>query len=149
MLTSDPVILKVIRSGYLPSFSSVLPPFSAKNNTSASHNVDFLYKSLAELFLNDFAELVQVPPKVINPFSVSIRTNGKKRLIADLWHLNQFLAPPHFKIDDYKVAMPAIKASNFMFTFNLKKGYYHVELDDSVKDLFSFAFEFAGRTYYR
>ncbi len=147
-LTSDPDLLKVVSSGYSPSFSEPLPPFWAKNNTTAEDHKEFVLQSLAELFLNGFADLLPYQPSVVNPFSVSIRANRKKRLIVDLRHLNQFLVPPKFKLDDYHTALPALRGANFLFAFDLKKGYYHVELEEAIRDLFGFSFSFKGKTYF-
>ncbi len=147
-LTLCPDILRVVERGYAPLFNMAPPPFSTPNNQTAKDHSKFMFGALAELFLNRFAELVDEPPSVINPFSVSIRANRKKWLIADLHHLNQFLAPPRFKIDNYKVAMYTIKRVSHSFAFDLKKGYCHIKLDKAVKDLFGFTFEFGGRTYF-
>ncbi len=147
-IASDPTLLKVVKSGYVPPFTSSPPPFWAKNNASAEEHQGFILESLAELFPNGFAELVSEQPSVVNPFSVSVRANGKKRLIANLRHLNGFLVAPKFKLDDYRTALPALRAAKFLFSFDLKKGYYHVDLDESVLDLFGFSFSFAGKTYF-
>ncbi len=147
-LTSDPLLLQVVSAGYSPPFSEHPPPLWAKNNNSAEEHQDFVLLSLAELFLNGFAELTTSQPPVVNPFSVSIRANGKKRLIADLRHLNKFLAPPKFKLDDYRMALPVLKGAAFLFSFDLKKGYHHVDLHDEVRDLFGFSFQFQGKVYF-
>ncbi len=93
-LTSDPQMLAVVRDGYSPPFQSVPPAHFRKNNTSAMRAQPFVLKAVCELLVNGFAKLAPTPPLVTNPFTVSIQANGKKRLIADLQHLNQFLDPP-------------------------------------------------------
>ncbi len=101
-------------------------------------------KVVSELFLNGFAKLTN-PPFVVNPFSVSVQSCGKKRLIADLRHLNQFLKPEAFKMDDYRLAL---RRANFMFGFDLEKGYYHVDLSPEVQKFFGFCFKFQNEVYY-
>ena len=45
------------------------------------------------------------PPDVVNPLSVSIQPNGKKRLILDLRYINNFLIKQKFKYEDWKIAL--------------------------------------------
>ena len=55
-----------------------------------------------------YAELLKVgsvvqcpcPPVVVNPVSVSIHPNGKKRLILDLRHVNFFVKKSKIKFED-------------------------------------------------
>ncbi len=88
------------------------------------NKANFYLKAVSELFLNGFTKLTKFCPYIVNPFTVSIHPNSKKRLIVDLRHLNAFLDPPKFKMDDFKMALPALKFGNFMFVFDLEKGYY-------------------------
>ncbi len=44
--------------------------------------------------------------------------------------------------------MLSLEEAEYLFSFNLEKGYYHIDLNNSVKDLFSFAFKVNGKTYY-
>ncbi len=90
--------------------------------------------------------LTSKKPRVVNPFSVSIQSSGKKRLIAD--HLKKYLKTPSFKIDDLNTAMPSLEEVEFLFAFDLEKGYYHIDLDPEVQDFFGFAFQVNGKTYY-
>ena len=46
-----------------------------------------------------------VPPRVVNPLSVSVQANVKKRLILDLRYVNKFLRKMHVKYEDWKTAM--------------------------------------------
>ncbi len=147
-LTNDSFILSVVKDGYAPPFKRDPPAFFKKNNVNALREPVFLVKAVAELLVNGFARLTKTPPKVVNPFSVSVQSNGKKRLIADLHHLNLFLDPPKFKMDDLKAAMPAILQSNYMFSFDVQKGYYHVDLAEEIQELFGFSFSVNGEKYF-
>ena len=42
----------------------------------------------------------KVPPRVVNPLSVSVQANGKKRLVLDLRYVNKFLGKMHVKYED-------------------------------------------------
>ena len=45
------------------------------------------------------------PPHVVNPLSVSVQANGKKRLILDLRHVNKYLFKRKVKHEDWKVSV--------------------------------------------
>ena len=47
----------------------------------------------------------KVPPRVVNPLSVSVQANGKKRLVLDLRYVDKFLGKMHVKYKDWKTAM--------------------------------------------
>ncbi len=81
----------------------------------AKENYELMLQSIAELLVNDFVELMHYKPRVVNPFSVSIQGNGKKRLIANLRHLNKYLKTPHFKIDDLNTTLPSLEEADTCF----------------------------------
>ena len=49
------------------------------------------------------------PPDVLNPLSVPIQPNGKKRLILYLRYINNFLIKQRVKYEDWKIAYPISK----------------------------------------
>ena len=84
-------VLSVIREGYkIPFYYSPTSVF-LPNNTSALHNANFVLGTITEPL--KVGSVVQRPclPVVVNPLSVSIQPNGKKRLILDLRHVNFFV----------------------------------------------------------
>ena len=56
-----------------------------------------------------------VPPRVVNPWSVSVQANGKKRLILDLRYVNKFLRKLHVKYEDWVTAMYYFSRGAYMF----------------------------------
>ncbi len=85
---------------------------------------------------------------VVNLFLVSTQANGKQRLIVDLRHLNQYLTTEKLKLDDMQAALPALRQSKCMFSFDLTKAYNHMDLDESMQRYFGFSFSYLGQTYY-
>ena len=53
---------------------------------------------------------------------------GKKRLVVNLRHVNQFLWKRRFKYEDLRIAMMLFSPGELMFNFDLKSGYHHVEV---------------------
>ena len=88
-------------------------------------------------------------PDIVNPLSVSTHSSGKQRLILDLRHVNSFIFKPKFKCEDLNVAIQIFDKGYHLFKFDLKSGYYHIEifpaqrslgiLDLDLSDIFSFA----------
>ena len=70
----------------------------------------------------------KVFPRVVNPLSVSVQANGKKRLILDLRYVNNFLHKMHVKYEDWKTAKSYFARGAYMFFFDLKSVYNRVEI---------------------
>ena len=147
-VTQDKFLLGVIKEGYHPPFSSIPKSKFMRNNRSAATHSEFVIQSVSELLKNGAAKLVSKPPLVVNPITVSVQNNGKKRLICDLRYVNSFLAKQKFKLDDLKTALPSFRKDSFAFTFDLKKSYYHVNLHPDVVQYFGFSFEYKGERLY-
>ena len=77
-------VLSVIREGYKIPFSYSPTSVFLQNNKSALRNVNFVLGTITKLL--KVGSVVQCPclPVVVNPLSVSVQPNGKKRLILDL-----------------------------------------------------------------
>ena len=59
------------------------------------------------------------------PFSLAAE---KKRLILDLRHVNKCLKKYRFKYEDWRVALSCFEKNAYMFSFDLKSGYHHIEI---------------------
>ena len=82
-----------------------------------------------------------VPPRVVNPLSVSVQANVKKRLILDLRYVNKFLRKMHVKYEDWKTAVPYFSRGAHMFSFDLKSGYHHVEILEGHQTYLGFSWK--------
>ena len=67
-------------------------------------------------------------PHNVKPLSISVQSSGKKRLILDLRLINKHLWKQRVKFEDLKVALNFLDAGHFMFSFDIKSGYHHVEI---------------------
>ena len=47
--------------------------------------------------------------------------------MLNLHYLNNFLFKERFKYEDIKVAISLFKKGDYIFTFDLKSGYHHVD----------------------
>ena len=71
-------------------------------------------------------------PKVLNPLPVS--TKGKKRLILDLRFVNNHLFKDKIKFEDWNCFQNYLEGNKcYLFKFDLKSGYHHVDIFDEHK----------------
>ena len=120
-LGASSFILNVIKFGYRLPFWDVPPAYYSKNNASALKNIDFVENSITELLKSERIKQLSYKPHVVNPLSVSVQPNGKKRLILDLRYVNHFIKKLRIKYDDWKIASLMFRKNGYMFSFDLKE----------------------------
>ena len=123
-----PWILSVITQGYILPFMSAPPPYSRPNQPSAFAESGFVDSAIAELLLGGCIKMVAEQPVVCSPLSVMANGAGKRRLVVNLRHVNHYLKVQKFKCEDLRVAMLLFKPGEWMFAFDLKSGYHHVDI---------------------
>ena len=134
-------ILNVIERGYLLPFVSFPEPAVFKNNRSSLSHAEFVEEAIQDLVESGRVVETNVPPRVVNPLSVSVQANGKKRLILDLRYVNKFLRKMHVKYEDWKTAMSYFARGEYMFSFDLKSGYHHVEIFEGHQTYLGFSWK--------
>ena len=120
-------MLDTIADGYKIPFFSTPEPAEFQNNRSAINNYDFVTSSIDELVRTKRVMEVPFVPKVVNPLAVSTN-KGKKRLILDLRYVNNHLWKEKVKFEDWKVFQNYLSRDGFIFNFDLKLGYHHVDM---------------------
>ena len=116
---------------------------------SSLHYPKFVEETILEL-LDSYRLLeVQAPPYVVNPLSVSIQPNGKKRLILDLRYVNKHLIKQRVKYEDWKIALSYFQKGAFMILFDLKSGYHYIDICPHHQTFLGFAWKFSGDTKFR
>ena len=106
------------------SLLQIPPEFTSRNNRSALDHSEFVNEAILELLHSARVMELNRPPHVVNPLSVSIQPNGKKRLILDLRYINNFLIKRRVKYENWKIALSYFQKGSFMITFDLKSGYH-------------------------
>ncbi|CAG2198049.1 unnamed protein product [Mytilus edulis] len=77
-------IIDTIRDGYKIPFYSIPPSTYLFNNLSALKNSDFVHTAIQDLLHRGLIVQCDQRPFVVNPLTVSVQSNLKKRLILDL-----------------------------------------------------------------
>ena len=144
----DTFILGIIESGYKLPFTDSPPSSFSNNNRSALDNNDFVESSISELLKSGCVRELDSPPFIVNPLSVSIKTPGRNRLILDLRKVNLFLAKYKFRLKDIKNLKEMLKPDDYMFTFDLKSGYHHVDIHEAYQKYLGFSWKFGDVVKY-
>ena len=121
-------ILDVIDRGYRIPFHSPPPVSFTSNNKSALVHPDFVEEAISELLVSNRIFKSDSLPHNVNPLSVSVQSSGKQRLILDLRFINMHLWKQSVKYEDLKVALNYLDRGHFLFSFDIKSGYHHIEI---------------------
>ena len=123
-------VLNVIENGYVLPLKSMPDAYVQKNQLSAEVHADFVQDSIDELLATKCVTLLSDRPYICSPLSVVQNSMGKKRLVINLRYLNRHLWKQKFKYEDLRTAMLLFKPGDYMFSFDLKSGYHHVDIAD-------------------
>ena len=87
---------------------------------------------------------------VVNPLSVSVQSDGKKRLILDLRHVNFFVKKCKIKFEDAKSFLQSLlpRPTAWACSFDIKSGYHHIEIFESDQECLGFSWVLEGVTKY-
>ena len=144
-------ILDTILYGYKIPFYSLPPTSESKNNKSALQNCVFVREAISDLLVKGLIQKCDYVPKVVNPLSVSIQNNGKKRLILDLREVNKYVWKQKVKYEDLRIALMYIKQDSWMIRFDICSAYHFIDirLPDTEYLAFAFIDEKGVNQYYK
>ena len=123
---ANETVLKILDEGYTIPFLTNPKCINLMNNRSALENHEFVTEEIKVLLRTGRIIETEKVPFVVNPLSVSFR-NEKKRLILDCRHINPHIFKERVKFDDWKVMLQFVEQNGYMFNFDIKQGYYHIE----------------------
>ena len=98
-------------------------------------DTDFVSEAISDLLRTKRVEILGHQPDIVNPLSVSVQPSGKKRLILDLRHVNLYVFKRKFRCEDISVAIQIFSKGCYLFKFDLKSGYHHVEIFRSTGNI--------------
>ena len=79
---------------------------------------------------------------IVNPLSV-VKGN-KFRLVIDLRHVNNFLVRFKFKYEDLRSLSQVLEEGHWVFTWDLRSGYHHVDICVEHQTYLGFSWRFNG-----
>ena len=102
----------------------------------------FVLDSISGMLKIGSIKKVKVPPKVINPLSVSDKSAGEKRLILDFRYINEHLYKDNIKFDDWKCFENYLEHTDgYVFKLDLKSVYHHVDVFEEHQTYLGFSWK--------
>ena len=98
------------------------------NNNSAIKEELFVLSEIEDLLATGRVLEVQNQPHIVSPFSVSYNGDGSLRLILDLSTVNTYIFRDKIKFDDWKVMEEYVQRGDFLYKFDISKGYHHIDI---------------------
>ena len=140
---SPDTVLAVIKEGYkLPLLTIPESRILAKNKSA------IVREALEGLLATNCISVVNTQPWVVNPLTVAVRVEGKKRLVLDLIHVNPHLIKYKFKCEDISTAQQLLGESYYLYTFDIKRAYHHIEIFKSHRTYLGFQWPYQGKLTY-
>ena len=138
VLEAPKTVIDVIRHGYILPLMTKPDAFIANNHQSTQVNKKFVDGAIKELLANGCIRMVSYAPHVCSPLLVVESSSGKKRLVINLKYLNLYLWKDKFKYEGIQTALDYFQEGDYMFTFDFKSGYHHVDIHESSQELLGF-----------
>ena len=109
---------------------------------AALKDTSFVSEAISDSLRTKCVEILDHQPDIVNPLSVSVQRSGKKRLILDLKHVNLYVFKRKFRCEDISVAIQIFSKGFYLFKFDLKSGYHHVEIFPDYRRYLAFSWDF-------
>ena len=147
-LGANEFVLDTIKNGYKLPFIHIPRESYKINNKTDMDNTDFVSDTIIDLI--DSGSVIEVPfkPIVVNPLSVAFNSSGKPRLILDLRFVNEHLLKEHIKFDDWRVFEQFVEPGGFVFKFDLRKGYHHIDILPEHQNFLGFSWKRNGKEHF-
>ena len=148
VLQAPPPILDCIENGYRLPLKFIPPTHCQPNHKSTVIHRSFVEETVENLVNNRCVLRVSARPHVCSPLSVVCSSAGKLRLVLNLRYLNQYLHVLTFKYEDLRVVALLFDANEYLFKFDLKSGYHHVDIHRDFHTYLGFQWETKGVACY-
>ena len=146
--TDSVFIHDTVENGYKLPLKMVPERVILKNNKSARENMSFVHDEISNLLKTSVVTEVITPPHVVNPLTVAYNKKGKPRLVLDCRHINEYLHLFKVKFEDIKVAECMFDNRSFLYTFDLKGAYHHIDIYQAHRTFLGFSCKYNDKTRY-
>ena len=148
-INSNQYVLDVIENGYSLPFITMPEECFLKNNKSSLENPKFVQEAIQDLINSGSVQETKDKPFVINPLTVA-KSKNKLRLVLDLRHVNLHLWKENIKFEDWNTALDYYSKDCYMYDFDLKSGYHHIEIHPDHQKYLGFSWDSGnGLKYYK
>ena len=141
-------ILNILRCGYTIPLKYIPSRKKLRNNFSSRNDPAFVRLAIDKLVHTRAVSEVTDIPTVVNPLTVSYK-NGKARLVLDLRHVNKAVLLQRCKIEGAETFLKYLTHAKFLFGFDLKAGYHHLDINPIQRQYLGFSYtDHTGQTRY-
>ena len=148
LITGNTHIIDVIQNGYKIPFKTEPDHKIIRNNRSSLDNASFVKSEIETLLSKGCISEVNDIPCVVNPLTVAFNKSSKPRLVLDCRHINPHLFKFRFKYEDTKLAREIFHQYDFLYGYDLKSAYHHIEIVELHREYLGFAWEIDGANRY-
>lgn len=131
-------VLDIIQNGYKILFRESPLPYSIENRSSALQQRRFVQGAISELMTRGCIREVPVYPQFCNPLHVTVQSSDKLKLILELSQLNKFIIKKSVKCEDLRTVLQMVPPRMFVFSFDLKSAYDHIDICEEHRKFLSF-----------
>ncbi|XP_052238527.1 uncharacterized protein LOC127849815 [Dreissena polymorpha] len=139
--TDSKYILDVVSGGYKIPLITVPKHSQMKNNYSARVNSVFVESEIKALLDKGIVSRCNEIPHIVNPLTVAFNKKGKPRLVLDCRYINPHLHQFKVKFEDIKVAETLFEKNSFLFTFDIKGAYHHIDIFMEHRKYLGFSYQ--------
>ncbi|XP_052067195.1 uncharacterized protein LOC127706578, partial [Mytilus californianus] len=137
-ITTSTHIIDVIENGNKLPLKTEPEVKHLKNNRSSLNNAKFVVEEIDKLLQKRCISEIYSKPTVVNPLTVAFNKN-KPRLVLDCRHLNPHLFKFRYKYEDTKIARDLFQKGDYLFSFDIRSAYHHLEISDIHRTFLGFA----------
>ena len=76
---------------------------------------------------------------------MTAQDSGKKRLILDLHYVNKHIYKEHIKFEDLRLTEQFLNPHEYMFKFDIKQCYHHIDIHKPHQKFLGFSWEVGGK----
>lgn len=128
--------------GYkIPFIQTPVQKLPAKNRNLSYNDEKIIELEIKKLLEKGaIEECIPCENQFVSRFFLVPKPDGSFRFIFNLKKLNEYINPPHFKLEDIKVALNLISRGDFMGSLDLKDAYFVVPIFEEHKKFSRFNF---------
>ena len=141
-------ILRILKYGYVIPLKENVPFLFRRNNKSSRECPDFVQSAIDDLLDTGAVVELDKPARVTNPLTVS-QKGSKLRLVLDLRHVNLRTKQRKCKIEGALTFSKYLTNAKYLFGYDLKCGYHHIDIHEHQHELLGFSFhDYTGQARY-
>lgn len=112
-----------------------------KTTNQHVYNTDFINDEIERLLQKGCISWVTQKPLVVNLLTEANNSGGKLRLVLDARHINPHMYKFKHKYEDATTARQLFNRGGFIFSYDLKSAYHHLNIFPADRQYLGFQWE--------